>query len=237
MNQKLILPDLLACLLTLCLAACGGGDNNDSENGNDVWDVDNTPLPEFVTENYIDLNKISRISLFRSSIGHDYSDFTEDCRSMKHYFEPRADVDWGTTAIYAPVSGTVTRVEAEFAGTKIEIAADEYPAFRFSIFHVNLSKPLQINDKITAGEQLGTHIGQQTYSDISVIVNDTTHQGRMVSFFQVINDDVFSRYKARGLAAREDIIISKAIRDDNPMTCAGDTFTSTDTLESWFDLN
>lgn len=80
---------------------------------------------------------------------------------------------------------------------------------------------------------LGTHIGSQTMSDIAVIVNDPTHQGRMVSYFDVITDAVFNEYINRGVAKREDMIISKATRDARPLTCNGDTFTSSDSLENW----
>jgi len=203
----------------------------------DIWDIDQNGIPEFVTTNYIELDQIYRISKFRSAVGHDYSDAFEDCRSMKHYFEPRGDVDWSTIKIYSPVSGTITRVENEWAGTKIEVASDDYPAFRFSIFHINLTAARNVGDKLDAGEQLGTHFGSQTMSDIAVIVNDPTHQGRMVSYFEVINDEVFNEYSSRGVTSREDLIISKTLRDANPLTCSGDTFVTSDTLENWIYLN
>ena len=53
---------------------------------------------------------------------------------MKHYFKPKDDVDWTSLKIYSPVTGTITRVEQEGFGIKIEIAFDDYPSFRFSIF-------------------------------------------------------------------------------------------------------
>jgi hypothetical protein len=141
--------------------------------------------------------------------------------------------------IYSPVSGTITRVEPEsIGGTKIEIASDDYPAFRISIFHINLQGTRNVDDKISAGELLGTHIGSQTYSDVSVIVNDPTKQGRMVSWFDVITDNVFSEYSARGVSSRSAMMISKSERDANPLTCSGDTFTtSNDPLERWVNLN
>ncbi len=203
----------------------------------DIWDIDQNGIPEFVETNYIELDKIYRISKFRSAVGHDYSDAFEDCRSMKHYFEPRSDVDWSAIKIYSPVTGIITRVENEWAGTKIEIASDDYPAFRFSIFHINLTTSRNVGDKVVSGEQLGTHIGSQTMSDISVIVNDPTHQGRMVSYFEAISDEVFNEYANRGVISRADLIISKATRDANPLACSGDTFITNDTLENWIYLN
>jgi len=233
--KKLLTAEILLLILLpfiFRLTAC----HKDSENqpGNsDIWDIDKDGIPKFVGTNYIELDKIYRISKFRSSVGHDYSDFTEHCRSMKHYFEPKSTVDWTTVKIYSPVSGKITRVEQEWAGTKIEIASHEYPAFRFSIFHINTSKQYNLDDQVTAGELLGTHIGSQTMSDISVIVNDPTRQGRMVSYFDVITDQVFTLYQSKGVGSRADMIISKTLRDANPLTCSGDTFISSDTLENW----
>lgn len=152
---------------------------------------------------------------------------------MKHYFEPKGDVDWSTIKIFSPVTGIITRVEQEWAGTKIEIASEDYPAFRFSIFHLNSQVTHHTNDIVQAGEQLGTHIGTQTMSDIAVIVNDPTHQGRMVSYFEVMTDDLFAEYSKRGVNKREKIIISKELRDLNYLTCNGDMFVTTDTLENW----
>jgi len=228
----------ILCFYALIVFVGGCSKNEVTEQeANDVWDVDKKGIPEFVATNYIELGNIYRISKFRSSVGHDYSDAFEDCRSMKHYFEPRNGVDWSAIKIFSPVKGKITRIEEEWAGTKIEIAADSYPAFRFSIFHINPITTWKINDKVSAGQQLGTHIGIQTMSDIAVIVNDPTHQGRMISYFELITDAVFADYISRGISTREEMIISKEVRDANPLVCAGDTFVSADSLENWVTLN
>lgn len=72
-----------------------------------TYDVDALGIPRFVADNYLDLAVIEKISRFRSSVGHDYHDQFEGCRSMKHYFFPRSAADWSTIPIYAPVSGAV----------------------------------------------------------------------------------------------------------------------------------
>lgn len=227
---------ILIFILSATTGGCSKKDKNDDQPSG-TWDIDKQGIPKFVSINYIEPDKIYRISKFRSSAGHDYSDAYEHCRSMKHYFEPRGDIDWSTVKIFAPVTGTITRVEQEWAGTKIEIESETYPAFRFSVFHVNLSVQRNVGDKITAGQQLGTHIGSQTLSDISVIVNDPLKQGRMVSYFEVMTETLFQTYMNRGISSREDLIISKETRDANPLTCSGDTFTSADPLEIWVVLN
>ena len=55
----------------------------------------------------------------------------------------------------------------------------------------------------------------------------------MVSYFEVMSDAVFAEYAKRGVSSRDAMIISKELRDSNPLTCAGDTFVTTDTLENW----
>jgi hypothetical protein len=236
MKSRMIIYIILIMQCAVFLTDCKKDDNKKSQSNNGTWDVDNKPVPQFVGVNYIELNKIIAISKYRSGEGHDYSDGAEDCRSMKHYFHPIDSLDWTKIKVFSPVTGTITRLTEEWAGTQIEIQSDDYPAFRFTIFHVTMTPTRNINDKVTAGEQLGTHIGNQTWSDIAVWVNDPTHQGRLVSFFQVITDEVFNTYKNRGVSSSDDLIISKALRDANPLSCSGETFTSSETLQSWVTL-
>ena len=151
-----------------------------------VFDVEAHAIPKFVEADYIDLSKIASISKFRSGEGHDYSDDFESCRSMKHYFKPRADIDWAIMKVFAPVTGVVVRLEEEWAGTKLDIQVVKFPAFIVSIFHVKLIAALRPGDKVSAGQILGSHIGKQTYSDIAVSVN--TPKGRkLVSYFDVMS--------------------------------------------------
>jgi len=228
---------LLLCLFVVMAFSCGHKDTSSPPSTtNDIWDIDKNGIPKFVSTNYIELASIGRISKYRSSEGHDYSDAFEHCRSMKHYYEPKNGMDWSLVKILAPVTGTITRVEQEWAGLKIEIASDDYPAFRFTIFHVNSPTARVVSDKVKAGDQLGTHIGSQTMSDIAVMVNDPTRQGRLVSYFDVMTDVLFAEYANRGVSTRSAMIIPKELRDANPLACNGETFTTTSTLENWVAL-
>lgn len=207
-----------------------------AKTNNGVYDVDTKGIPQFVSINYIDLEPIYRISKFRSGIGHDNSDSFESCRSMKHYFQPKSTYDWSMIKIYSPITGTVSRIFNEWAGTQIQINSKEHPAFFVNIFHINLAKPLNIGETVTAGQQLGTHIGSQTMSDISVGVN-TPNGWKLISYFDVITNNVFQIYQARGILARKDLIISKTERDSNLLICDGETFKDSGYLENWVILN
>jgi len=201
------------------------------------WDVDGWGAPRFVDVNYIDFDRVYKISKFRSAVGHDYSDDDERCRSMKHYFWLDGSAGWETARIYAPANGTVVWRFEEFLGTQIWIRSEEYPDFQFGIFHLLLAdSTLAEGRRVSAGELLGTHFSSRTYSDIAVAVI-TPYQRKLISYFEVITDALFSRYQARGLAGRSDVIISKAERDAHPLTCAGETFTSgMGVLEDWVTL-
>ena len=186
----------------------------------------------FVTANYIELDKIGRISKFRSLAGHDYHDDFEQCRSMKHYFEPKSSVDWSSIKIVSPVKGSVTRIFDEWAGTQVQIQSEINSKYIFIIFHITLVAPLKVGDQIALGQQLGTHIGSQTMSDIAVGV--ATESGyRLISYFDTLNDSLFQLYQLRGVATRNDMIISKEARDADSVKCSGDAFLSSGTIGDW----
>lgn len=189
-------------------------------------------VPRFIHTPYIDPSAIARISRFRSAVGHDYSDDVEHCASMKHYFEPRADVDWSAVAITAPVDGTVAELREEWAGTQVAIRADAAPDYTVVIFHVRLAPPLAVSDRVAAGQRLGTHIGDQTMSDIAVR-RQTAGGMRLVSYFDVLSDDGFALFRDRGLAARADAIISRPERDRRRLRCDGDRFLDPPSDADW----
>jgi hypothetical protein len=141
---------------------------------------------------------------------------------MKHYFS--MDTTWEPTTnyscnVYAPVDGKITRKRKENNddGYQIWIKSEQYPAFIFKIFHVNNTDHIKDGDKINAGRELGTTYGPE------IAIQVRTPQGiRFISYFDVISDQVFSKYKEKGINNREELIISKEERDVNPIECNGD---------------
>ncbi|TES92160.1 MAG: hypothetical protein E3J87_06060 [Candidatus Cloacimonadota bacterium] len=236
---RLCLVVLLSIFVAMSVTACNSGDSGNGGNGNsgnETYDVDANGIPQFVDVDYIVLDDIYQISKFRSGIGHDYSDDFETCRSMKHYFQPDGSLDWATVKIFSPVNGTISTIFEEWAGTQVQLKSKEYPAFFFIIFHVNLTNPLSVGDVVTAGQQLGMHIGSQTMSDIAVGVN-TPNGWKLVSYFDVITNSVFQDYQERGLTSRNDVIISKELRDADSLICNGGEFEDIGNLENWATLN
>lgn len=234
---------ILTSLLAVSITGCGGDNSVTGSRDNDTYDVDANGIPQFVGADYIELDNINKISKFRSSAGHDYSDDFELCRSMKHYYWPKGgspggthEPSWTTIKIFSPINGTFSKIYQEWAGEKIEIKSDEYPAFYFTIFHVDLNPAFDDGDRVYSGQQIGTHASDETMSDVAVGVN-TPNVWKLISYFDVMTDSLFQVYQARGLNSRNDVIISKEARDDDPLTCEGETFTNAGNLENWVVLN
>jgi len=195
-------------------------------------------IPKFVTIDYIERNKIQKISKFRSSVGHDFSDNFESCRSMKHYVVP-FETYYSNLEIFAPVDGNISYMKEEWAGTQIGIKSKDYPDYTFVIFHVNINN-LNVGDEVYAGQKIGNHIGRLTDSDIAVWVNaptvNTPNGIKWVSYFDVMTDCLFQEYQKYGLTSRDEVIIQKDARDADPLICDGERFTDTGNLENWIFL-
>ena len=208
--------------------------------GASSYDLENLGIPKMLNANHIDLSKIGRISRFRSTVGHSYtdSDSTETCRSMKHYFEPKSTVDWTSVDIYSPVTGTITGLQIDgHWGYQVRISCVSQPIFFVAIFHVNIDSGIVKGKWIHAGDHLGKHASSFTMSDIAVTYKGKEN-GHLVSFFEAITDSVFELYHARGVPSRQAAIISKEERDADPVPCVGEEqFTVEGTIPDWLVLN
>lgn len=238
---KTVMVAAAICLAGILITSCDTAepakpDPPEEQTDNTVYDYNTLGPPLFVSTDYIELGKISRISKFRSAFGHSYSDHFEDCRSMKHYYKPDNAIDWSRVKIFAPIDGTLSRIDNDNDGAQFHINSDQYPALTIILFHVNLSRTWQVGERVSEGNQLGTHIGPNTMSDIAVSVN-TPDGWKLISYFSIMTDTLFQSYQSRGLNRREHIIISETVRDGDPLTCDGETFLTTGSLESWFDLD
>lgn len=185
-------------------------------------------VPQFLTADLLDVTQVQRISLFRSSAGHDYSFAGEEsCRSKKHYFTIYPDADWSKIIVFAPVTGQIARREPENPGTKIEIVPTAYPDWRITIFHISAVESVQIGNNVRVGQPLGTLATNNT--DIAVLGPDDLY-----SYFEVISDGVFAHYEARGAQSRQDFIIPEELRDSDPLECDGQAFLTVGTLPQWY---
>lgn len=194
-------------------------------------DIDNLPK---IAQNPVDLTQIDAISRFRSSAGHNSTDFTETCRSMKHYFQPNVQTGQ-TTKIFSPFRAIVVGVynddgpigDDEITNQHITLQPIDHPGIAVDIFHTELTAPLVIGTVVEAG----THIAWADLSrgsgasDFDIAVYVHTAQGvRNASIIDLMTDEAFADYSAwSGLASRNDFKISKDLRDANPLQCAFDS--------------
>lgn len=188
-------------------------------------------LPQFITRDFINIDKISCVSLFRSSVGHDYSWASpeEECRSMKHYFRPREDVDGTTLIIFTPTSGIVVRMREEWIGTQVEIVPDAAPDFTIHIFHIFLDPSIVEGVHVRAGQPLGMHTGVTSAADIGV-----RGPADAYSYFQVMTPQLFQKYIDKGVQSVDDFMLTKEERDNDPLECDGDQFLTRGTLPQWY---
>lgn len=200
----------------------------------------------------VPLDRVARISRFRSAVGHDYSDGVEACRSMKHYFafreadgtvgEPgrRHDPPWTTVPVVAPLAGVVVAVAAEWAGDQVRIQSAVDPRVTVVLFHVRRAAGVDVGTALTAGQAVGHHASDETMSDIAVEVADAAApQGRrLVSAFDpaVMGDAAFAAWTARGVGGRADLIIARAERDAAPLRCDGERFVVGGGVADWVEL-
>ncbi len=203
-----------------------------------TYDLATLGPPHVLPTNYIDLSKIERISRFRSTVGHSYTDGSETCRSMKHYYQPKLTVDWTTVDIYAPTSGTVMGIAPDGAfGYRIRIRPRDLAVLDIQIFHVRLDAIIVKDMWVEAGDHLGQHASSGTMSDIAMSIGPK-EGGTLISYFDAMTDAVFVEYQARGVSSREAAIITEAERDADPVPCVNEqAFTVHGTLPDWLVLN
>ncbi len=213
---------------------------------NQFHDLDDE-TPRFVTHEFTQLYKIEQISKFRSGAGHDFSDDSESCRSMKHYYAPYPEYIDNDIEVYSPVDGAIVELWGENPETgvtdyQVHIKSEEYPAFTIRLFHIILDD-LKVGDKVEAGQHLGYAFmsrlpDDQVAHDFDIAVHVRTQNGRRyVSYFEILTDEVFQAYIDRGATSRAQFTITKEERDDHPLSCDGEWFDGTDPLEAWVQLN
>lgn len=230
MNSKSIIFQLV--LITLLIFSGCNSNNVQPKTDNTIQTLDSLHI---LTYNYIEIDKIKQISKFRSGIGHNYSDDFEQCLSMKHYFYPLDSVDWSKIKIYAPIDSRIVRLDSEWAGVQIHLQPINFPKYNIIIFHLNFIKPMKLGDTLKSGEQIGFHIGYQTYSDIAVSYSEA-NKYKLISYFDILPDSLFSKFKSLGAILPTDFIITKDQRLASPLKCLNDTFETEGSLKNWFYL-
>ncbi len=208
------------------------------------YDIETEGIPKFIDVDFTELDKIEYIQRFRSGYGMDSSDDFENCRVMRHNYVPFEEyMEDREVKIYSPINGTIVEIwqiyvnvsgtwkpGVEDLATRIIIQSSEYPAFTIKLTMVDIREmDLHKGLKVYTGQHLGYACLRYVHtvtkiSSLGIDVKDNTYPSgtKMLSYFDVITDTVFQAYKDRGATSREDFIISKEERDEDPLTCVYD---------------
>jgi hypothetical protein len=173
------------------------------------------PIPQFVENDWIDLEYITSISKFHSTIGHGYPE-EDHPTSDKHYFNPF--IAYGSTndtiKVYSPVRTRVIKIEWEqhilsdgtIRGQQIHLQSIEHPSITFIYFHINIEPTgLSLNQELAPGQWIGyCDCREGCNTDIAIY-----RSNHVISWFQVISDALLSNYQARGISNRSMMIKSE----------------------------
>lgn len=127
-----------------------------------------------------------------------------------------------TIDIYSPVDGKISKIEQPGEGNtpiggEVQIRPGSHPEYQFRLGHV-YPKGIYEGQQIKAGHKIGV-IGAHQSVDM-VLGISAIGDYRLVSYFQVMPDIIFEKYKERfGVKDRSEFIISRKYRDAHPLKC------------------
>ncbi|MSU24390.1 MAG: hypothetical protein EXS32_11275 [Opitutus sp.] len=212
----------------------------------------------FTTHVYVEPSYLTAISKYRSVAGHPFSDnYEKPERSLKNYFEPRRSLLGKPPSIpvYAPATGTIFAVTPEGnllasgqpRGYQISLSPDGYPAFEIRLFHVAVAPTVRAGMHVTAGDALG-FANVQEGIDFDWAVGAMWNAPplydmnggnqvpkapgyRLVSPFDVMNDETFANYAPYGVTDRSAFVVPLAYRETHPTAASGGDLSNFDDVE------
>lgn len=225
-----------------------------------LFRVSQKASPPQIIANFTELNKIEKISKYRSCAGHTTVPQNEQemKRSMKHYFWVKPEyLGDNRIEIYAPYDGyvAVTRKDqAEGLEGEIWIAPDDAfvilpPTGRwmFSVQHIDIREGLKRGSKVKSGELIGYGaVSAANRATFDVVYGKGAFVPKMIdnwngpfadldSVFNQMSVDVFAQYQSKGIVSKENLIISKEEWGQNPCTYkdSGPYFIDQENPENW----
>lgn len=220
------------------------------------------PPPQIVA-NFTNLDKIEKISKYRNCQGHVTvpQNQRETRRSMKHYFWVKPEYNkGGEVEIYSPYDGYVSVLRDE-PNLNLEgeiwirsksnfVFLPPIGVWQFSVQHIDVRKDLKRGSEVRAGELIGYAALSEkrggsfdiVYGKMSIIPknidNWTAPFADLDSVFNHISDEVFTQYQQKGIISKDDLFISKEVRDQNPCQYRGEgpSFAPQEKTDDWAKL-
>lgn len=189
------------------------------------------PQP-MITAHFVDLEKVEKISKFRSCQGHIVvpQDQSESRRNMKHYILLKPQYfGGGKVAIYSPIDGVIKSIgKRPEMGLEGEIwLGSPDNDWDVSIQHLIISSDLAEGEKVRAGQR----IGQAADKGVDVVYGVGAREVKFIEGYQspytaldsIYNHSsaaVLSDYAGKG-AKLTDLVYSREFRDQNPCELEG----------------
>ena len=226
-----------------------------------IFSNQNVPPPQ-ITANFVNLDKVEKISRFRSCTGHVVvpQNEKESKRNMKHYLwekEENRGAD-KVVEIYAPFDGYITLIfslndnEQELWISPRRMFANIPPVgmWSFSVEHIKVKDGLKTGDRVKAGELVGFtgfldgyYSFDAIYGKIGLppkkIDNWLSPFADLDSVFNHMSDEVFAQFQQKGVVSKKQVIISKEERDQNPCDYRGERpeLMEVNSDNSWVELH
>ncbi len=223
----------------------------------------NAPAP-VLAANFIDLDKIEKISKYRSCVGHTTvpQDMREMRRSMKHYFQVKPEYQRNQTVeIYSPYDGYVSVIRSDLqeehplegeiwirpknAGL---IFAPPFGLWQFSVQHIDVREGLKRGSEVKAGEIIGYAALSKERETFDIIYAKLAILPKKIdnwrgpfadldSVFNHTSQEVLAEFEERGIS-KEEIILQKEERDQDPCVYRdqGPYFENQEDEENWIAL-
>lgn len=182
-----------------------------------------------LTANFMDIDKIERISKFRSCQGHTVvpQDESETKRNMKHYviLKPEFWSGGKKVAVYAPFDGRVKGIRSEKEkGLEGEISFGVGAnRWEVSYLHLDVLDSVKKWQKVKSGQIVGYASNKGVdvvYSSrgglgVKNIDGYQSPYGALDSVFNHMSADLLTKYQAKGIS-QNDLIYTKEQRDADP---------------------
>lgn len=189
--------------------------------------TNNNSKPPTLTANFIDIEKVERISKFRSCQGHIVipTDESETKRNMKHYVIIKPEFRGkDTVKLYAPYDGWISGFFSNTNdGLEGEIWLSNGNEWEFSFEHIHVLPSINVGTRVKAGDLLG-YVPDKGFdvvyavgaSSQKVIDGWNSPFVKLDSAFLHMDAATFSQYQNLGVSNPETFIYTKDFRDNNP---------------------
>lgn len=215
----------------------------------DVQSILGQPL---LTSLHVELDKIEKISRYRSAAGHNFVDYSgESCVNLKHYFhtydegeEPAQSELPASLDYFAPADGTIVamgqaRPNEDPTDYEIDIRLSANQNVVIRLFHLTPASGIEVGTAVSSGQNVGSAPSAHLDSGDFAVYILTDEGYRHISMFEIMSSPVLDAYIARGVNENWKQDLYYEITDNYPaqITCENGNWGNLRHPESRFELD